>query len=134
MVQETFLIAFEKLEDLRNPEALRGWLMQIAVSRVHRRFRKRRSWRSAEPAETATCLAAQASPAATPEQRAELALLDRGLSHLSLPVRAAWILRRVEEHSLEDTAIACDCSVATVKRRIAKADSQVRAFIAGKSI
>src|SRR5579862_3734773 len=39
VVQETFLIAFEKIDALAEPAALRGWLTQIAVSRVHRRFR-----------------------------------------------------------------------------------------------
>jgi len=43
VVQETFLIAFEKIDRLVEPAALRGWLAQIAVSRVHRRFRFRTS-------------------------------------------------------------------------------------------
>ena len=42
VVQETFLIAFEKLSTLAEPSALRGWLARIAVSRVHRRWRWRR--------------------------------------------------------------------------------------------
>jgi DNA-directed RNA polymerase specialized sigma24 family protein len=40
--QDTFVIAFEKMEQLRDGGALRSWLMCIAVSQARRRFRKRR--------------------------------------------------------------------------------------------
>ncbi len=129
VVQETFLIAYEQLERLSQPAALRGWLLQIAISRVHRRFRSWRLWRA--PADTAASLEEQATLEATPEQRAELSLVDRALAQLALPLRTAWVLRRVEGHSLEDTAAACDCSLATVKRRIARADEIVLAHREG---
>src|SRR5262245_58936735 len=45
IVQDTFAAALEELADLREPSALRGWLMQIAVRKVHRRFRRRRLMR-----------------------------------------------------------------------------------------
>lgn len=131
MVQETFLIAFEQLDKLGQPAALRGWLLQIAISRVHRRFRTWRLWRS--PAgETSASLEVQATRDATPEQRAELALVDRAMAKLALPLRTAWVLRRVEGHSLEDTAEACGCSLATVKRRIGKADEVVQEYLDGR--
>lgn len=131
VVQETFLIAFEQLDKLGQPAALRGWLLQIAISRVHRRFRTWRLWRS--PAgETSASLEVQATRDATPEQRAELALVDRAMAKLALPLRTAWVLRRVEGHSLEDTAEACGCSLATVKRRIGKADEVVQEYLDGR--
>lgn len=121
IVQETFLIAFEKLDRLVEPAALRGWLAQIAVSRVHRRFRWRRWTRLWSATELEASLHDQASDEASPEQRAELALIDRALGKLSLKLRTPWVMRHVLGLSLEDIATACSCSLATVKRRIGEA-------------
>ena len=86
VTQETFLLAFEKLAQLAEPAAFRGWLVRIAVSRVHRRFRTRKlrglifPWRDAEGEDIS--LEGEARDDATAEQRAELALLDLALAAL----------------------------------------------------
>ncbi len=131
VVQDTFASALAELGALREPSVVRSWLLQIAVRKVHRRFRKRRLLRllglaSGEPEGG---LASFASEDASPEVRAELALLDRALAGLAPAERIAWTLRRVEGMQLEDVARSCDCSLATVKRRIAAADRQVRAHV-----
>jgi RNA polymerase sigma factor (sigma-70 family) len=41
VAQETFLTAFERMHQLRNPEALGGWLRRIAISRCNRLRRAR---------------------------------------------------------------------------------------------
>lgn len=51
------------------------------------------------------------------------------LESLPLEERLAWSLRHVEGHALEEVAAACDCSLATAKRRIAAAEANVRARI-----
>src|SRR5437867_4273653 len=79
VVQETFLIVFEKLGDLLDAEVLRGWLVKIAISRVHRRFRWRRVVALLGGEGPEALLEEQASTEASPEQRAELALIDRAL-------------------------------------------------------
>lgn len=132
VVQETFLIAFEQIDRLAQPAALRGWLLQIAISRVHRRFRSWRRWRLPPVEETAARLEEQAARGLSPEQRTELALIDRALGKLELPLRTAWVLRHVEGHSLDDTAAACGCSLATAKRRIGRAEEVVQQFLAGR--
>ena len=130
VTQETFLLAFERLAQLAEPAAFRGWLVRIAVSRVHRRFRTRRlrglifPWRDAEGDDLS--LEGEARDDATAEQRAELALLDRALAALPLEPRTAWLLRHVMGCAVEETAEACGCSLATVKRRISAADEQIR--------
>jgi RNA polymerase sigma-70 factor (ECF subfamily) len=128
VVQETFLIAFEQLDRLQDPEALRGWLGRIAVSRVHRRFRR---WRFLVflHGDPGARFEEQASPDATPEQRAELALLDRALAALPVALRTPWILRKVVGWSLPEVATACECSLATAKRRIADADAHVQTHV-----
>jgi len=39
------------------------------------------------------------------------------------------MLRRVEGYSLRETADACECSLATVKRRISAADDRIRCHV-----
>ena len=43
--------------------------------------------------------------------------------------RFAWVLRHVEGYQLEEVADACECSLATAKRWIAKADERVRQHV-----
>ena len=75
-------------------------------------------------------LAELASPEASPEQRAELVLLERALRSIESADSLAWMLRYVEGMKLEEVAAACDASLATIKRRIARADVHVRAHVA----
>jgi RNA polymerase sigma-70 factor, ECF subfamily len=133
VVQDTFLMAFARLDQLAAPEAFRGWLARIALSRVHRKFRWHRltRWLGAEPCDTA--LVDQASSEASPAERAELALIDRALRRMPLKLRAPWVLRHVLGYGLEDAATACACSLATVKRRLADAEAAVADHIAGEA-
>jgi RNA polymerase sigma-70 factor (ECF subfamily) len=129
--QDAFVIALEKIDRLRDPRALLPWLLQIAVSQVRRRFRRRRLLGALGLYGTAddASLESLASPAASPEVRADLAALDRVLATLPAEQRLAWMLRHVEGEELEAVARMCGCSLATVKRRIAAADVQVRAEV-----
>ena len=128
-VHETFLIAFEKIGQLIDGDALRGWLVKIAVSRIHRRFRAWRFIAFLGGKDPTAILEEQASHDASPEQRAELALIDQVLARMPLRVRIAWVMRNVVGSQLEDVATACECSLATVKRRLADADERMRAHL-----
>lgn len=132
VVQETFLIAFEKIDQLVDARALKGWLARIAVSRVHRRFRFHRWTRLWSAAELEASLEDQACDGATQEQRAELALIDGALTAMSLSLRTPWVLRHVLGHELSDVAAACECSLATVKRRLAQAEAIVERHVKGE--
>ena len=99
VVQDTFVTAFEQLTTLREPAAVRGWLGQIAVSLVRRRFRRLRLTRLLgldRGADDATLEALADAGSAPADQRAELALVDRLLRRMRATVRIAWMLRRVE--------------------------------------
>ena len=132
VVQDTFVRAFEQLGTLREPAAVRGWLGQIAVNLVRRRFRRGRLMRFLgldRGADDAT-LEALADPGVSTDQRAELALVDRMLRGMKPALRLAWMLRRVDGLELGEVASLCDCSLATVKRRIAEADVIVERHVA----
>ncbi|HEY4395347.1 MAG TPA: RNA polymerase sigma factor [Polyangia bacterium] len=125
VVQDTFVTAFERLETLRDPGAVGGWLGQVAVNLVRRRFRKLRLLRFLgldNGADDAT-LEALADGSVPTDERAELALVDRKLRALKPEVRLAWTLRRVEGLELAEVASLARCSLATTKRRIAAGDA-----------
>ena len=135
IVQDTFVTAFEQLGTLREPGAVRGWLGQIAVNLVRRRFRRGRLMRFLgldRGADVAT-LEALADPGVSTDQRAELALVDRLLRGMKPALRLAWMLRRVDGLELGEVASLCECSLATVKRRIAEADAIVERHVALRS-
>ena len=132
IVQDTFVTAFEQLGTLREPAAVRGWLGQIAVNLVRRRFRRARLMRFLgldRGADDAT-LESLADPGVSTDQRAELALIDRLLRGMKPALRLAWTLRRVDGLELGEVATLCDCSLATIKRRIVEADAIVDRHVA----
>jgi RNA polymerase sigma-70 factor (ECF subfamily) len=129
--QDTFVIVFDAIHQLRDASALRAWVRQIAVSQARRRLRKRRLLRVLgldSGADDAT-LESLVAVGADAEVKADLATLDRVLLGVPSSERAAWILRHVEGHDLEEVARLCGCSLATAKRRISSADAQVRAEV-----
>lgn len=129
IAQESFLLAFEKLPDLREPAAFRPWVTQIAARMAHRQLKRQRWWsRSQEPTLGLADLAREDLSA---EARSELTLIDAALSAVTDEQRMAWVLRRVEEEPLESIAAACECSVATVKRWVDIAEHHVRRAVGG---
>lgn len=131
VVQDTFVEALRDLPALRRHAALRPWLLRISVHQAHRRFRRRKLLRrlgldrSIDDAPLEELL----HHGATAEQQLELRAVDRALQGASVGERFAWVLRYVEGHSLEEVAEACDCSLATAKRRLAGAQTLVKAAV-----
>lgn len=134
VVQETFVIAFSRMQQLRDAGACRAWLVRVAVSRVHRRFRFSRLRRllGVRRSDEDDGLADCAAEGASPEARAELLLVDRALSTAKRQDRDAWLLRHAVGCSLEEVASACNCSLAAAKRRIHNADQRIAQHARGE--
>ncbi len=131
VVQEAFISAFRDLHRLRQVESFRSWLLQLAVNLVHRRFRRRRLLRSLglDREQDDATLLQQLDPRVDLELHAEIGKLDDLLRRRPTQERIAWMLRYVEQYRLEEVAEACGCSVATVKRRIARTQERVLAHL-----
>jgi RNA polymerase sigma-70 factor (ECF subfamily) len=127
VVQDTFLAALSGLEGLREPAAFRGWLLRIAINTSRRSIRKRRFLRGLglDRGAEAAVLESFADEGVGPEARAELVALDRVLSRMPSDQRIAWILRYVEGHTVRDVSRLCQSSLATTKRRLARANSRL---------
>ncbi|MEM9860282.1 MAG: sigma-70 family RNA polymerase sigma factor [Myxococcota bacterium] len=128
VVQDVFVQAMKDLRQVRDPGAIRSWLARITVRTARRQLRKRRlrRWFSGERDYDYSRLAARGL---TPERAAELARLYEVLDTLPVDERVAWSLRNIEGHSLEAVATMCECSLATAKRRIARAVKGLRKHV-----
>ena len=124
IVHDAFVRAHGRLAELRDPAAFRSWLGSIVVRLVRTRLRRRRlvallGLATPEPVD----LDSIASPDGDPEARVLLAQVYALLQTLPADERIAWTLRYVESHRLEGVAELAGCSLATAKRRIARAQA-----------
>jgi RNA polymerase sigma-70 factor (ECF subfamily) len=127
VVQDAYVIAFDRLDALKDPQAFGSFLGGIVVRRVRRVVRRRRLARrlgllpEGEPLDVSSLVA----PGASAHVVAELAAVYRLIERLPTDERLALVLRRVEGYSIDEVARACECSPATAKRRIAAAEARL---------
>ncbi|PRQ05013.1 ECF RNA polymerase sigma-E factor [Enhygromyxa salina] len=121
MVQDVFLGAYRSGPNYQGDDAqLKAWISRIAVftARGYLRKRKRRWWlRSADPAQMPELSSKEPSPHTAEVLRRTHAALDLMDADLRIP----FALREFEAMELAEIAEACDCSVSTIKRRLARA-------------
>jgi RNA polymerase sigma-70 factor (ECF subfamily) len=128
-VQETFIRALSSSRLLRDPQALPSWMMRVAVftaSDLIRR-RRRRRWLQffSEPQDmidrdNEMVFAVESDL----ETRQALQAAHAVLSSLPVDERIAFSLRRLDGMELKDVARACGCSLATIKRRLVRAEKR----------
>jgi RNA polymerase sigma-70 factor, ECF subfamily len=124
LVHEVFMRALKAIHRLRNAEAITTWVTQIATRTAMdalRRRQTRRKWFSFQTSPEPEVVVA-GEPEGTLDAQAALRRTYEILRGLPPEERAAFVLRRMEGGELSDVASACGCSLATVKRRIARAE------------
>lgn len=120
LLHEVFMRALQSIHRLRDPEALAGWLRRLAVCAAMDllRSRSRRRWLRFLPLES---LPEPLAPELDDETREAVRITYSLLDRLPVEERVAFSLRVLDEMPLAEVAAACDCSLATAKRRIARA-------------
>lgn len=115
LVHDVFVLVWSELMRGKKPHDLAGWIVGIAVHRVRREIRKRGVRRRfAQLMATVAPRAARLDVEGPDLLRRIFALLEM----LDVDERLAFTLRYLDRRSLEETAAACGCSLATAKRRI----------------
>jgi RNA polymerase sigma-70 factor (ECF subfamily) len=126
LVQEVFMRLFRKLGSLREPAALRAFVLTITARVVKSELRLRwlRRWLRLEGGDE---MPEPAGAGADLDAREALARFYGILDRMGPAPRAAFVLRHVEGLELVDVAAALDVSLATVKRWLGRVAPRVLA-------
>jgi RNA polymerase sigma-70 factor (ECF subfamily) len=125
-LQDTFVKVFRSAPQVREHQALRPWVLRVAESIGLDEARRRQRHRS----RTADDLGAHEPSIGCPSFEARTALRDafRLLSVLPKEEQRVLTLRRIDGLELTKIADACDVSLATIKRRLARASNRFEAL------
>lgn len=120
---DVFVRALGALQKIREPDRLKAWVSIIAVNvarnALKRRYRQR--WlRFGKPEDLPEPHAVEASEEQTEALRRTYALLDQ----LPREERIAFSLRIIDGMKLTEAAEACEVSLATIKRRLSRAEQR----------
>jgi RNA polymerase sigma-70 factor (ECF subfamily) len=135
VLQETFMKAYEHLDQFKGDSKFYTWIVRIAVNQALMKLRRRRTDKTVSMDETIdtgedTVVREIADWGEDPEQRFsrdELGeILDGAIESLDPIYRSVFVLRDVEDLSTEDTAEALGLSVPAVKSRLLRARLQLR--------
>ena len=137
-VQDAYLDAYRHIGGFRGGSQLGTWLVRITVNRALMRLRRQKRDRVVVPfvadPDTARDLDPEdrtAEPANTTLLRAEIRkILERRVDELPVAFRTVFILREVEEMSVEETAEALAVPAATVRTRLFRARALLRSALA----
>jgi RNA polymerase sigma-70 factor (ECF subfamily) len=135
VLQETFMKAYEHLDQFQGNSKFYTWIVRIAVNQALMKLRRRKTDKSVSIDENIdtgedTIVREIAAWDEDPEQRFgrdELGrILDTAIQSLDTPYRSVFVLRDIEELSTEETADALGLSVPAVKSRLLRARLQLR--------
>lgn len=126
VVQEALMQAWRQLDTLRDPAAVKGWLLRITGSRSIDHLRRRRFHTDVDAAEDSMDSGTGGRPgSADPEAAAvsssRVEALKAALATLPEEQRRCWVLKEFNDQSYEDIAQTLNISTASVRGRLARA-------------
>jgi RNA polymerase sigma-70 factor (ECF subfamily) len=123
LVQDVFVSAIDSIDRLERPDSLRAWLASIAVfrARAEIRSRYRARW---FPLFAEDDLPEEQARVSTPEIDEAVRTTYLVLEKLGADERIAFALRFVDGMELVEVAEACEVSLATIKRRLSRAQAK----------
>jgi RNA polymerase sigma-70 factor, ECF subfamily len=142
-LQEAYLSAYRHLGEFRADARLATWLTRIVINQALARLRVRRRHGvvvyldtgepgSAEPLEQAMETGDSESPEACAMRGEMRRLLERKIDELPLAFRTAFVLREVEEMTIDEVAECLAVPAATVRTRVFRARALLRAALAAE--
>lgn len=138
VVQESYLRAFAGLAGFRGDSRLTTWLTRIVINEARGRLRRRRPRVGVEMVEVAQARGELAATPPltlleTPEQQTARTqarrLIEAAIAELPLDFRLVFLLRDIEQCTVEETAAALGISPQTVKTRLFRARRRLRSAL-----
>jgi RNA polymerase sigma-70 factor (ECF subfamily) len=140
-LQDAYLLAYRAFPGFRGEARVSTWLARIAINEALGRRRRRVADGAVIPLEDATDADGELPAMADADQQRSLpefsamrtearALMERKIDALPEQFRVVFILRAIEELSVEETATCLDIPEATVRTRFFRARSLLRESLA----
>ena len=136
VVQESWLHAYAKLETFRGESSVMTWMTRIVLNESYQRLRERRPTADVEQLDSVLARSASVipfpgqfgteNPAATASRAQIRQLLEHAVAALPEPFRLVFILREIEECTIEETALTLGIRAETVKTRLHRARRLLR--------
>ncbi len=141
VLQEAYLEAYRHIGDFRGGSELATWLTRIVINQALMRLRKERRRSSIVPFRTTPTHETESPEAQVPDQQSESPsarviraetrrMLERRIDELPVSFRTVFIMREVEEMSVEETAVCLSIPPATVRSRLFRARALLREALA----
>ena len=136
-VQDAYLSAYRNIASFRGGAKLSTWLARIVINEAYGRLRRQKQRGVVVPFDVGTHEQARTEEETMADDRAEQPdaaamraelrrLLERRIDALPEQFRTAFVLREVEEMSVEDAAECLDVPPATVRSRAFRARALLR--------
>lgn len=138
-LQDAYLCAYRTLGQFRGEAALSTWLSRLVLNECYGRLRRHARRENVVPIVSSNTAdidieamhPSDSEPPDSAAARAEMrALIERKLDELPESFRTVFVLRSVEELSVEETAQCLDIAEATVRSRHFRAKSLLREALA----
>lgn len=141
-LQEAYLDAYRHMADFRGSARLSTWLTRIVVNHALMRLRRRKdpgvvvpldSWQNTNSRvsrETEMADEKTESPANATLRTEIRQLIERQIDELPLDFRTVFVMRDVDDMTVEETAEALDIPAATVRTRLFRARARLREALA----
>jgi RNA polymerase sigma-70 factor (ECF subfamily) len=136
VLHDSFVNAFASIHGLSDPSALKAWLSRVAALTARKvlRTRSRRAWlrlfSDAAQEERYEPVVYGSSVEDMQTVRETYAVLDQ----MPVDERMVFTLRFIEGMDLIEVAAACDVSLATVKRRLRRAEERFNRMAARRPV
>lgn len=118
LVQDVFASLFRRIDTLRDPSALRSFIVGITLREIRSELRRRHVRRWLRLTDSGELPDQPAGGTASDDEVFDR--LHRALDTLEPRARIVFVLRHIEGFELTEVASAAGCSLATVKRVLAQ--------------
>ena len=126
LLHDVFVRALERVGDIKNPRALKSWLVGIAVFTAQEWIRRRK--RTGPPLGPEHG-ADREGPSASPEAVEAFRSFRSVMARLDDEERTMFVLRFLEGMKLDEIAEACNLSISTARRRVLRAEERFREIV-----
>lgn len=132
LVQDAFVRAYVNLARCRDPDRFRVWLLATLRNRGLDYLKEKRRGDLSLDTEDVVRRAEALGTGTTGDEVERFAMrtaLEAALARLSEPLREAFVLRHIEQLSVEDTASVLGTSISAVKMRVHRAREQLQDWL-----